>query len=297
MLVSNKHPYETDRRIDLSQLNEAERRVLRLLAEGHTAKSIATALETTSAAVNERLREARRKTGVGSSRELARLLRAQESRDDQLGVGRTADAVVSLGAPSGGKPARSKTEGLIAMTGLLLTGLVATSFALQQNPVPTTHVQEKPFADPLIGNIFAPADPQRAALIPTTQRDYVHARPGEDAETALRRLHAEVRAERQDELAFKKIEAMVAAVYKQDHPIKLSKAPLRVICSTTLCEVATTTETPTPEPAVNALLNQVQGPTLRQRAAAIGLEPNYMFFGLHPRGDRAAYLGYWTRSR
>jgi DNA-binding CsgD family transcriptional regulator len=57
--------------IELARLNEAERRVLWLLAEGHTAKSIAIALETTPAAVNERLREARRKTGVGSSRELS----------------------------------------------------------------------------------------------------------------------------------------------------------------------------------------------------------------------------------
>ena len=39
-------------------LGEAERRVLRLLAEGHTAKSIVTELGTTPAAVNERLRPA-----------------------------------------------------------------------------------------------------------------------------------------------------------------------------------------------------------------------------------------------
>ena len=57
--------------MDLSRLNEAERRVLGLLAEGHTAKSIANTIGSTPAAVNERLREARRKTGVGSSRELA----------------------------------------------------------------------------------------------------------------------------------------------------------------------------------------------------------------------------------
>ena len=41
----------------LARLNEAERRVLLLLAEGHTAKSIASALGVTEASVNERLRE------------------------------------------------------------------------------------------------------------------------------------------------------------------------------------------------------------------------------------------------
>ena len=63
---------------DLTRLNEAERNVLRLLAEGHTAKSVASEIGSTPAAVNERLREARRKTGVGSSRELARLLKSQK---------------------------------------------------------------------------------------------------------------------------------------------------------------------------------------------------------------------------
>ncbi len=72
---------------DLSRLTEAERQVLRLLARGHTAKSAATALAVTEGAVNERLREARRKTGVGSSRELARLVSTpQETWDNEIGV-------------------------------------------------------------------------------------------------------------------------------------------------------------------------------------------------------------------
>jgi DNA-binding CsgD family transcriptional regulator len=70
---------------DLSRLSDAERRALLLLAQGHTAKSAADLLGASEAAVNERLREARRKTGVGSSRELARLV-AQESRDEKIGV-------------------------------------------------------------------------------------------------------------------------------------------------------------------------------------------------------------------
>ena len=87
-VVNDAHLFSVKRTIELSRLNEAERRVLRLLAEGHTAKSIAAELGTTTAAVNERLREARRKTGAGSSRELARQLRAQENRHEQMGVGR-----------------------------------------------------------------------------------------------------------------------------------------------------------------------------------------------------------------
>jgi DNA-binding CsgD family transcriptional regulator len=277
--------------IDLSRLNDTERRVLRLLAEGHTAKSIASEVGTSPAAVNERLREARRKTGVGSSRELARLLKAQENRDKQMGMGSAAVPVVPVGPPRA-STARSNRKVLIAMTGLLLTGLVAAALALQPGTSPNVAATDS-FSDPLIGNIFGAPDPQKAALIPTTERDYVHGRAGETAETesALRQLHAQVRAERRDEQA----EAKLTAVYKSIHPIRLSQAPLRVICSESLCEVATTTQVPTPQAEIDATLGEVQGAELRQRAEAMGLKPLYLWFGLHPNGDRAAYLGYWER--
>src|SRR4051812_40510864 len=63
----------------LESLSDRERDVLRLLARGHDAKSIACTLEISVHAVNERLRETRRKLGVSSSREAARMLLARES--------------------------------------------------------------------------------------------------------------------------------------------------------------------------------------------------------------------------
>ncbi|RYF03144.1 MAG: hypothetical protein EOO77_31505, partial [Oxalobacteraceae bacterium] len=70
--------------LDLSSLSAGERDVLALFAEGHTAKSVASMTGLSVAAVNERLRAARRKTGIGSSRELARELRLQENRDEEI---------------------------------------------------------------------------------------------------------------------------------------------------------------------------------------------------------------------
>lgn len=55
---------EPDTGIDFGKLNAAERTALSLLARGHTAKSIANLTDRSVGAVNERLREARRKTGV-----------------------------------------------------------------------------------------------------------------------------------------------------------------------------------------------------------------------------------------
>ncbi len=64
---------------DVSALLEREKDVLRLLLVGHDAKSIARHLDLSTHIVNERLRDARRKLGVGSSREAARLLAQAEA--------------------------------------------------------------------------------------------------------------------------------------------------------------------------------------------------------------------------
>ena len=58
----------------LDELTDREREVLRLLLAGHTAKSAARELDLSVHTVNDYLREARKKLGVSSSREAARIL-------------------------------------------------------------------------------------------------------------------------------------------------------------------------------------------------------------------------------
>ncbi|KQU61911.1 LuxR family transcriptional regulator [Sphingomonas sp. Leaf339] len=76
----------------LQGLSEREKETLRLLLGGHDAKSIARSLGLSIHTVNERLRDARRKLGVASSREAARQLAEVERNDPnslvdkQLGV-------------------------------------------------------------------------------------------------------------------------------------------------------------------------------------------------------------------
>jgi TonB family protein len=67
---------------DLGSLSDRERETLRLLGRGHDAKSIAAALDLSVHTVNERLRDVRRKLGVSSSREAARMLLAYEAGSD-----------------------------------------------------------------------------------------------------------------------------------------------------------------------------------------------------------------------
>lgn len=68
----------------IETLTDRELEILRLLTAGHTVKSIAVRLGRSEASINERLRDARRKTGIGSSRELARRLDAQKVWDKRI---------------------------------------------------------------------------------------------------------------------------------------------------------------------------------------------------------------------
>src|SRR3546814_2888029 len=77
-------------------LSDRELEVLRLLTAGHTVKSIAVRLGRSEASINERLRDARRKTGAGSSRELARRLDAQQIWDRKIDLSRSEEHTFEL---------------------------------------------------------------------------------------------------------------------------------------------------------------------------------------------------------
>lgn len=68
----------------LQALTEKEKETLRLLVDGHDAKSMARHLGLSVHTINERLRDARRKMSASSSREAARQLREIEGRPPQL---------------------------------------------------------------------------------------------------------------------------------------------------------------------------------------------------------------------
>ncbi|MDP5104338.1 MAG: helix-turn-helix transcriptional regulator, partial [Erythrobacter sp.] len=62
----------------IDTLTDKEKDTLRLILRGHDAKSSAQELGLSVHTINERLRDARRKLGVTSSREAARRLLAEE---------------------------------------------------------------------------------------------------------------------------------------------------------------------------------------------------------------------------
>lgn len=141
--------------------------MLRLLAAGHTVKSIAATLGRSEASVNERLRDARRKTGVGSSRELARLLAAQKIWDRNFDL-----PAEPVGAEDGAPPApirRVRSKGallMLAMLPLTLAGLVA----LASDPVPSAAPATSAQTTPRTGSALAGRWALDPASVPAAER-------------------------------------------------------------------------------------------------------------------------------
>lgn len=116
----------------LGALTEKEIEILRLLTAGHTVKSIAAELDRSEASINERLRDARRKTGVGSSRELARLLEAQKTCDRKIDLAsRPSSPPVAEPTPETG---RRNRKGLI----MFAAAIPAAALALFAAAGPTS---------------------------------------------------------------------------------------------------------------------------------------------------------------
>jgi DNA-binding CsgD family transcriptional regulator len=135
-------------------LTDKELEVLRLLAVGHTVKSIATRLDRTEASINERLRDARRKTGVGSSRELARLLDTRKIWDRNIDLPPESSAANNPGQPqSAGRPwSKGMLVMLLTLPAAVIGLLVTTTNPMQQTaPMQTVHAAA-PKQLPLVGS-------------------------------------------------------------------------------------------------------------------------------------------------
>ena len=144
-------------------LNAREKALLRLLAQGHTVKTAAAITADSENAANEVLRSARRKLGVASSREAARLFAqseqpSQKNRDEFSGI---ADA-----------PASPKLSGMFLIGGVMLagiTGVLIASFVWGSGPFQSSPQIQSSAASPTpIVVATMPVDGARIAPGPFT---------------------------------------------------------------------------------------------------------------------------------
>lgn len=126
-------------------LTEKEKQTLRLVVRGYDAKSMARHLGLSVHTINERLRYARRKMEVSSSREAARMLLEREGEtphslgDKDLGEAGTAPAVGQGDAPEDGQKARLSLAWAIG--GMVIMSLILATILLSStSPVPASEV-------------------------------------------------------------------------------------------------------------------------------------------------------------
>jgi len=131
-------------------LTDREMEILRLLVAGHTVKTIAARLGRSETSINERLRSARRKTGVGSSRELARLLDLQKTCDENIDLPGQRPSVKDLAhtAAIGVRGSKGMIVMLIAIplaaAGLMVATAPTADQAAKRDTVYSTAAQRLP---------------------------------------------------------------------------------------------------------------------------------------------------------
>ena len=135
-------------------LTDREMEILRLLVAGHTVKTIAARLGRSETSINERLRSARRKTGVGSSRELARLLDVQKTCDENIDLSRQRSTVKDLAhtAAVGVRGSKGMIVMLIAIPMAVAGLMVATAPSADQLGTPNAVYSAASQQLPLVGS-------------------------------------------------------------------------------------------------------------------------------------------------
>lgn len=235
----------------------------------------------TVAAVNERLRAARRKTGIGSSRELARLF-AQQRQPNKIGLEAASPTALNV-TPKSGEPAHSKWKGATIMM-LLLLAAVGAALALQ--PESTNQ------ADPMLGDMLDQPDPKWVLEQVRAQGNPDKVLAPEGMNAMLRQLHSQVRTERRDENWSPRMEAMLRRFFLQVPSVAASPNRLRVLCSATLCEV--TASLPNTHAAKGQLyLPEFQDPSQDAAVQKLGLRALPKVLG--SANGRPLYLSYWSR--
>jgi DNA-binding CsgD family transcriptional regulator len=124
------------------ELTEKEKQTLRLIVRGHDAKSMARHLGLSVHTVNERLRDARRKLQVSSSREAARRLLDTEGGDPQnvadnrIGEASSSSDVEQEALPGTGQGRTQRLTGVIAGVAVMSIFLGILAFSQLSGTAP-----------------------------------------------------------------------------------------------------------------------------------------------------------------
>ena len=166
----------------IETLTDREREGLRLLLAGHTAKSAANELDLSVHTINDYLREARRKLGVSSSREAARILGEQDSEAPQnrtpaeigMGAATQHDDHAKPSATPGTRSYRPWIIGGLAMSTAAITAALALTTLAPSDTPPDTGAASKvvPAEEIVRGENQMEADLRETALALDAARSF-----------------------------------------------------------------------------------------------------------------------------
>lgn len=252
----------------LDRLTPGEREVLTMLARGHTAKTIATSLGLSVAAVNERLRGARRRTGAGSSRELARRL-AQQNRDEFSELAATVGPAFRSGEPAPKGRWNTRRNVMIASAAL------AAAIALTLAPQIADQAQQ-----------VAPHRTGPGAEILARMSS------GPNPEQVRARFHAEPR----DASWAIRTEAGIRERYVRGPAAARALDMLSVTCAASLCEVVGQTRSGATSADVETVMTEVRSRELNDAIGQLGLEIRSSSFTDDPNNPGGmAFVAYLER--
>lgn len=264
---------EPDQENALANLTPSEREFLLLLGRGHTAKSIGTLKGLSEFAINERFRSARRKTGLGSSREIARLLIAQETRDNIIGLGTPIGPAATNSRPD--TPIRaSSLRWRIPMSAAVL---FAAAILAQQTATP-------------------PAPPSRP-VHPAVASMFENRPPEPDFGV----LHAEVGASQPDPAWSPRTEETLVQTFHALPGFSNAMENLTVTCSASLCEALGVMRAGLTTEETNEVMSGIQGSSLHETAKAVGLNSLGVSFSSTRNGSigdtstAPIFAAYWRR--
>ena len=258
---------ETDGALD--RLNAVERDLLGLLGRGHTAKSIAGLRSMSVLAVNERFRSARRKTGIASSREIARLLVARENRHDFIGLAEPAAPTAQLPRPTAHNAWPNRWRLLMA-AGIL----IAAAMFAQETATPP----ERPLP-PAVVAMFTPPEPAPDIVA----------------------LHAEIATGPADPGWSRAMEADLSRLYHQTTDPSGALASLDVTCNASLCEIIGVSRDGLDGGQITALMDAVQSRAKNEAVVALKLDNIVSGFHSTAEGETAhvaatvVFAAYWRR--
>ncbi len=165
----------------VNDLTDKEKEALRLLLAGHDAKSSASTLELSVHTINDRLRNARRKLGVSSSREAARILGDTEGEIPQSDVhkpfgvldpaGGAQDTITAHQSGEGSSSSVWRSKGLIVMIFATATASLALAISGSGDSAPGAAAEEQ--AETSVSDSAAPSATLQDASSANASREWL----------------------------------------------------------------------------------------------------------------------------